>query len=152
MCIRDRLSLIQELADFENEPDAVTIDEQVLQDYGTGAQPLFTCFVAEAATTIVGIALVYYRFSTWKGRSLHLEDLIVTQEYRGKGVGSALYRTVMRYAKNKQVRRVSWEVLNWNTHAIDFYERTGARILKDWQVVHFDEDKLENYLNQSTKK
>ena len=140
------LGLIKELAIYENEPDAVTIDAETLVENSQGDHPLFTCFVAEVSDDIVGIALVYFRFSTWKGRILHLEDLIVTETYRNKGVGSLLYNAVMRYAKAEGVQRVSWEVLNWNTGAIDFYERTGADVLRDWHVVHFTEERRDAYL------
>ena len=128
----------------------VRIDVKTLEQFGTGDQPLFTCFVAEDNNTIIGIALVYFRFSTWKGRSLHLEDLIVTQKYRGMGVGTKLYRAVMQYAQSKDAGRVSWEVLDWNTPAINFYEKTGARILKGWSMVQFDEDRLTQYLKEHT--
>jgi len=140
------LRLIRELADYENEPEEVTIDVDTLILGSQGDHPLFTCFVAEIDKHIVGIALVYFRFSTWKGKILHLEDLIVTETYRNKGVGSLLYNAVMRYAKAEGVKRVSWEVLNWNTGAIDFYERTGADVLRDWHVVHFTEERRDAYL------
>ncbi len=140
------LGLIKELALYENEPDAVSIDVDTLIKSSQGDQPLFTCFVAEVDKHIVGIALVYFRFSTWKGKIVHLEDLIVTESYRNKGVGSLLYNAVMRYAKKQEVKRVSWEVLDWNTGAIDFYERSGAEVLKDWHVVHFTENRLDAYL------
>ncbi|HZW62323.1 MAG TPA: GNAT family N-acetyltransferase [Flavobacteriaceae bacterium] len=136
------LELIKELAVFEKEPDAVQITTETLKEEGFGKTPMFTCFVAESHATLVGMALVYPRFSTWKGKALHLEDLIVSQPYRGKGVGLALYKEVMRYAKQNQMNRVQWEVLNWNTPAIDFYENTGAKVLKDWHVVHIHSDEI----------
>ena len=90
------LELIRELARFEREPDAVKISEDDLVKEGFGDRPLFHCFVAEAEGEVVGMALVYYRFSTWKGRTLHLEDLVVRADKRGQGIGDALYTEVMR--------------------------------------------------------
>ncbi|MCG2417426.1 GNAT family N-acetyltransferase [Aequorivita sp. F47161] len=147
------LELIKELAIFENEPDAVEINVAHLEREGFGENPLFTCFVADTASApnakdeIVGAALVYYRFSTWKGRTLHLEDLIVKESERGKGIGEALYKQVMQFAQEHNLKRVAWDVLNWNTGAIRFYERSGATIMKEWRVVHMDEQSLQNYLN-----
>ena len=122
------LELIQELATFEKEPDAVEVTEKDLIDSLTAEQPLFTCFVAEVNGVVQGMALCYLRYSTWKGPTVHLEDLIVTQSLRGKGVGKALYSAVMRHAFNKKVRRVEWVVLDWNKNAIEFYESTGAAV------------------------
>jgi len=140
------LERIIELAVFEKEPDAVEVTEQDLIREGFGDQPLFHCFVAEQDNKIVGIALVYYRFSTWKGRTIHLEDLIVQQDKRGTGIGMALYQRVMQHAEEKGVKRVEWNVLDWNTHAVAFYERSGAKVLEDWRVVHMDEKGLHSFV------
>ncbi len=141
------LELIKELAIFEKEPDAVEVTVADLEREGFGKNPLFTCFVAELNSKIVGAALVYYRFSTWKGRTLHLEDLIVKEAHRGKGIGEALYKQVMQFAHKQGLKRVAWDVLDWNKGAIRFYERSGANIVKDWRVVHMDEKGLKNYIN-----
>lgn len=140
------LELIRELAVFEKEPDAVEVTAEELVNEGFGENPLFHCFVAEVNNNIVGIALVYYRFSTWKGRSIHLEDLIVKESMRGTGLGSALYAEVMKYAKAKGVRRVEWVVLDWNQNAIDFYEKSGATLLKDWYLVQMSEDEVRKFV------
>ena len=142
------LALIKELAHFEKAPDAVEISSDLLVKEGFGHDPSFTCFVAELDQDIVGMALVYYRFSTWKGRSLHLEDLIVKESMRGKGVGKALYTKVMEYAFEKKVKRVEWVVLNWNVDAIEFYEKTGAHVMKDWYIAQMDEAGIGNYLRE----
>lgn len=142
------LELIKELAVFENEPDAVEISVEVLETNGFGENPLFTCFVAEIDNVVVGAALIYYRFSTWKGRTLHLEDLIVKEEHRGKGIGEALYTKVMKFAYNQGLKRVAWDVLDWNTGAIRFYERSGANIMKEWRVVHMDEKGLKAFMEK----
>jgi len=140
------LDLIKELAVYEKEPDAVEISAETLGKYGCGDHPLFTCFVAKVDNIIVGIALTYFVFSTWRGRTLHLEDLIVTQSMRGKGIGMALYKRVMQYGKDEGVAQIKWIVLNWNTPAIDFYEATGARLHKDWYIAEFNNERLNAFL------
>lgn len=142
------LELIRELARFEKEPDAVHISAEDLVKEGFSDQPLFQCFVAEANEDIVGMALVYFRFSTWKGRTLHLEDLIVKEAYRGKGIGEALYTAVMKYGYGQGVKRVEWVVLDWNYGALKFYERSGATILKDWYLAQMDEKSLEQFIRR----
>jgi ribosomal protein S18 acetylase RimI-like enzyme len=94
------------------------------------------------------MALCYPRYSTWKGLVIHLEDLIVTEAARGQGLGSALLTAVIRHAKEEGARRVSWEVLDWNDPAIDFYEGRGARVLRDWDVVQLDARGIETYLER----
>lgn len=140
------LELITELAVFEKEPDAVTITEDTLINLGTGDNPLFTCFVAEYNDKVVGAAIVYFRFSTWNGKSLHLEDLIVREDHRGLGIGKALYNQVMLYGKEQGVGRVEWVVLDWNKNAIDFYEKTGVTFLKDWHLVQMNKEQLNTYV------
>ncbi|QSB27752.1 GNAT family N-acetyltransferase [Flavobacterium sp. CLA17] len=142
------LGLIQELAIFEKEPDAVVITVNDLLRDGFGEKPLFHVFVAEEKEEIVGIALYYYRYSTWKGKTIHLEDLIVKDKMRGSGVGSALYAEIMKQGKKDNVRRIEWNVLAWNTPAVKFYENSGARILEDWQVVQMDEAGINSFLEK----
>lgn len=140
------LELITELAVYENEPDAVQISVDDLITGGFGPTPQFTCFVASVNDKIVGMALVYFRFSTWAGNTVHLEDLIVTQEMRGKGVGNLLYSRVMQFAKDQGVKRVNWMVLGWNKGAIKFYERTGANVMEEWWQVEMDADGIDQFL------
>ncbi len=140
------LQLIKELAEFEKEPNAVEVTRKELEDAGFGDQKQFDCFVAEVEKKIVGMALVYFRFSTWKGRTVHLEDLIVTEKMRGKGVGQALYRRVLKFALDQGVKRVNWVVLDWNKPAIQFYERSGATILSNWWQVEMEEPALKAYI------
>ena len=151
------LGLIQELAEFENEPDAVLVTVDDLIRDGFGPVPLFHVFVAEVeadpsdsqqAKQIVGIALYYYRYSTWKGKTIHLEDLVVKDKMRGTGLGYALYSEIIKQAKKDQVRRVEWNVLDWNTPAIEFYEKSGAKVLRDWYMVQMDEVGIDNFLNK----
>ena len=141
------LELIQELATFEKEPDAVVVTVDDLVRDGFSENPLFQCFVAEVDNQIIGMALYYYRFSTWKGKTIHLEDLIVKENKRGTGAGFALYKEIIKQGKAENVRRIEWNVLDWNTPAIDFYEKSGAKVLGDWRVVHMDDKGIEQFLN-----
>ena len=145
--IQQVLNLITELAIFEKEPNAVEVTEADLITKGFGEHPEFDCFVAESDQKVIGIALVYTRFSTWKGTVLHLEDLIVSERMRGHGVGSALLDQVILHAVDKGVKRVCWEVIDWNAPAIDFYENKGARVMRDWNVVQLDEQGIQNYIS-----
>ena len=141
------LELIQELAIFEKEPDAVVVTVDDLVRDGFSENPLFQCFVAEVDSEIIGMALFYYRYSTWKGKTIHLEDLIVKENKRGTGAGFALYKEIIKQGKAENVRRIEWNVLDWNTPAIDFYEKSGAKVLSDWRVVHMDNKGIEQFLN-----
>ncbi|NNT71277.1 GNAT family N-acetyltransferase [Flavobacterium sp. IMCC34852] len=140
------LDLIRELAVFEKEPDAVVVTVADLERDGFGENPLFYTFVAEVENEIVGMALYYYRYSTWKGRTIHLEDLIVKEKMRGTGLGSALYTKIMEQGKADNVRRIEWNVLDWNTPAVEFYKKSGAKVLEDWDVVQMDEQGINEYL------
>jgi GNAT superfamily N-acetyltransferase len=138
--------LIKELARFEKEDNAVEVTVDDLIRDGFGDRPLFHCFVAESDSKIVGMALLYNRYSTWKGPIIHLEDLVVSEAMRGTGLGTALLDEVVKYSANLGVKRINWEVLDWNDPAIDFYEKKGAKVLRDWDVVHLDENGIENYI------
>ena len=141
------LDLIQELATFEKEPNAVVVTVNDLIKDGFGENKLFHTFVAEVENEVIGIALYYYRYSTWKGKTIHLEDLIVKENSRGTGAGFALYSEIIRQGKRDNVKRIEWNVLDWNTAAIDFYIKTGAKILSDWDVVQMDEIGIDAFLN-----
>jgi GNAT superfamily N-acetyltransferase len=140
------LGLIQELATFEKEPDAVEITVKDLEKDGFEKNPAFHCFVAEVNSKIEGIALVYNRYSTWKGKAIHLEDLIVSESMRGTGIGTALLDEVIKYSHNLGVKRINWEVIDWNEPAIAFYEKKGANVMRDWDVVQLSEEGIKNYL------
>ena len=141
------LGLINELAIFEKEPNAVTVTEEILIQDGFGEKPLFQVFVATIENEIVGMALFYERYSTWKGKAIHLEDLIVQEKHRKKGIGNTLYTMVLKYAYENSFKRVAWEVLDWNTPAINFYESTGAVVFKEWRVAQMDQKSLEQFVN-----
>lgn len=141
------LGLIQELAVFEEEPDAVEVTVEDLKNDGFGDHPAFKCFVAEVDNEVQGTAIVFNRFSTWKGRILHLEDLVVSQKMRGHGLGTALLDRVVMHGYELGVKRINWEVLDWNEGAIKLYESKGAKVLRDWNVVHLDENGIKNYIS-----
>lgn len=142
------LSLIKELAVFEKEPKAVEVTISDLENDGFSENPSFHCFVAEVNGKIEGMALVYNRYSTWKGKAVHLEDLIVSDAMRGSGIGTALLDEVVKYGHHLGVRRITWEVLDWNEPAIVFYEKKGANIMRDWNVVHLNEQAIKNYISK----
>lgn len=140
------LTLINELAKFEKEENAVEVTVNDLINDGFKGERLFHCFVAENDSNIVGMALLYPRYSTWKGLVIHLEDLIITEKMRGSGLGTALLNEVVKYGSNLGVKRISWEVIDWNDPAINFYESKGANVMRDWDVVQLDEKGIRNYL------
>lgn len=143
------LGLIKELAAFEKEPEAVVVTVADLERDGFGESPLFHTFIAEENEEIVGMALYYYRYSTWKGKTIHLEDLIVKEEKRGAGLGFKLYSEVIAQGKCDGVRRIEWNVLDWNTPAIEFYEKSGAKVFKDWLVAQMDEKGIDAFLEKN---
>lgn len=145
------LGLIQELAVFEKEPNAVVVTEADLIRDGFGTNPLFCVFVAEVELQIAGIALYYYRYSTWKGKTIHLEDLIIKESMRGTGLGYALYSEIIKQGKKDNVRRIEWNVLNWNTPAIEFYKKSGANVLDDWRVAQMGENAIDYFLENKLK-
>lgn len=139
------LELIKELADYENATEQVEITLADLEEEGFD-KGSFTCFVADVKGKLEGMALVYFRFSTWKGRTVHLEDLIVRKSMRGTGMGGALYKRVAQFGSDNGVRRIEWVVSEGNKNAIEFYENTGADIKKNWFTVHMNESVIENLL------
>lgn len=144
------LMLIKELAKFEKEPNAVILNEEQLVRDGFSENPKFKCFVAESNNEIIGMALGYPRYSTWKGVTMHLEDLIVTKSRRSNGIGSLLFSKFINYAHSLRVKRIEWAVLDWNVNAIEFYEKNGAKILSDWRVAQMDEDSIKKFCNNES--
>ena len=140
------LGLIRELAEFEREPKSVSINVDDLINDGFCNNPKFRCLVAEKNKKVVGMALFYGRYSTWKGKTLHLEDLIVKQKFRGQGIGKQLYKKFIEIAQEEGVRRAEWVALDWNINAIKFYKNSGAKVLSDWKTIQIDEESIKNYL------
>jgi len=138
------LELVQELADYEKAPDEVTVPFDHFVESGFGEKPVWWAFVAEDETNkqIVGMALYYIRYSTWKGQRLFLEDLIVSQEWRGRGIGKQLFDRVVTDAKEKGFRGMMWQVLNWNEPAINFYKRYDASFDGEWINCTLSEEQV----------
>lgn len=124
--------LIKELAIFEKEPEAVKISVEELRDDGFGNKPSYSCIVADYNGSIVGFALYYIRYSTWNGKTVYLEDFLVDQNYRSKGIGEQLFEEMINISKKLNVRQMTWQVLDWNEGAIRFYERYNAEIEEQW--------------------
>ena len=138
------LELIHELAVYERAPDAVTVTLAEFIDAGFGNTPVWKAFVAVDQHVIVGFALFYTRYSTWKGRRLYLEDFIVTDACRGKGIGKQLFERVILEAKQGNYNGMTWQVLDWNAPAINFYNKYAAEIESGWLNASFSKEKTEN--------
>jgi GNAT superfamily N-acetyltransferase len=126
------LELIKELAVFENAPNEAEVSVDEMMNWGFGQDKIFDFFVLEKESVIVGIAVYYYKYSTWKGKCLFLEDIIVTESERKNGYGKLLFNEVVKVAKAKKVRRMEWQVLDWNTAAIEFYKKYQANLDGEW--------------------
>jgi len=137
------LAFIRALAAYEREPDAVTATEADLLRDGFGPNPFYFCLIAEHNGQPAGFAFYFFNYSTWKGRpGLYLEDIFVQPEFRGLGIGKALLQEVAAIAVAKNCPRLQWEVLDWNTPAIDFYRAMGAEFLDEWRNVRVSGEAL----------
>ena len=130
--------LIQELALYEKAPEEVTNTHEMMIVDGFGDHPVYAFIVAEVDDVIVGMSMYYYRYSTWKGKRLYLEDLIVTEEYRGKGVGKLLFDKTIEVARETNCTGMMWQVLDWNEPAINFYKRYDTKFDGEWLNCHLD--------------
>lgn len=127
------LALIRELALYEKAPKEVKVTVKELEKDGFGKTKIFDCFVAETTQNkITGIALYYIKYSTWKGKCIYLDDIIVTESLRGKGIGKQLFEEVIRVAKKMKVRKLEWQVLEWNKPAINFYKKYSTIFDNEW--------------------
>jgi GNAT superfamily N-acetyltransferase len=126
------LELVKELAIYERAPDEVTVTLEHFTESGFGPKPVWWALVAEADGEIVGFAMYYIRFSTWKGQRMYLEDFIVTDAYRGKGIGKLLFDELIEEAKEKKFNAIVWQVLKWNEPAINFYKKYNASLDGEW--------------------
>jgi GNAT superfamily N-acetyltransferase len=136
------LELVRELALFERAPQEVTVTLQEFEEAGFGNKPVWKAFVAEADGLIVGFALYYIRYSTWKGCRLYLEDLIVTENWRGKGIGKILFNRLIEEAKELGFSGMVWQVLDWNEPAITFYKKYEAAIEAGWLNASLSKEQL----------
>ena len=139
------LELVNELALFEHAPEEVTVTLQEFEDAGFGDKPVWKAFVAEVDGVIVAMALYYVRYSTWKGCRLFLEDLIVTEEYRGKGIGKSLFDKIIVEAKELGFSGMVWQVLDWNEPAINFYKKYEANLEPGWLNDSLSKQQLSKY-------
>lgn len=139
------LSLVKELAEYERAPQEVTNTLDDMKRDGFGNDQVFKFFVAESTEGIIGIALYYTAYSTWKGRTLFLEDLVVTEKLRRSGIGKMLFDAVAKEAKVTGAKRFSWQVLDWNKPAIAFYEKIGANLDDEWINCRMTEEQIQRY-------
>jgi GNAT superfamily N-acetyltransferase len=139
------LGLIKELALYEKAPQEVTVTLDELSADGFGVDAIYGLFVAEKRNVIVGIALYYEKYSTWKGRSLFLEDIIVTESERGNGIGHALFQSVIGVAKVRNSARMEWQVLDWNEPAIHFYKKYNAELDPEWLNGKLTREQIQDF-------
>ncbi len=139
------LGLIKELAIYEKAPDEVAVTIEEMERDGFGPNPIFTYFIAEADGRIVGISLYYIKYSTWKGKCVFLEDIIVTEEFRKYGIGKKLFNKVVGVAKEMKARRMEWQVLEWNEPAIKFYEKVNSNFDAEWVNCKLTEEQIQEY-------
>ncbi|MES2458576.1 MAG: GNAT family N-acetyltransferase [Bacteroidota bacterium] len=140
-CLRI-MELIHELALYEKAPEEVTVTPEEFIVAGFGENPVWKAFVASDNGLIVGFALYYTRYSTWKGCRLYLEDFLVTESYRGKGIGKILFERVMKEARDKNYNGMVWQVLDWNQPAINFYNKYAAGIETGWLNASFSKEQI----------
>lgn len=126
------LELVRELAVYEKAPNEVTVTPEHFEQSGFGEHPVWWAFVAEENDTIYGFALYYIRYSTWKGQAMYLEDILVTESARGRGIGKLLFDRLIEEAKEKKFNRIIWQVLEWNEPAINFYRKYNADFDGEW--------------------
>jgi GNAT superfamily N-acetyltransferase len=136
------LELVNELAHYERAPQEVTVTLQEFEDAGFGSKPVWKAFVAEIDGLIVGFAVYYTRYSTWKGCRMYLEDLIVTEAVRGKGIGKLLFDRLIVEAKELGFSGMTWQVLDWNEPALNFYKKYEANIEAGWLNGSLSKDQL----------
>ncbi len=126
------MELIQELATYEKAPDEVTVSLSHFEESGVGDNPVWWAFVAEVQGVVIGMALYYVRYSTWKGQRMYLEDILVTEDMRGQKIGSLLFDALIKEAKEKGFNGMNWQVLEWNEPAINFYKKYNANFDPEW--------------------
>jgi len=136
------LEMVRGLALYEKAPEEVTVTIEEFTDAGFGNAPVWTAFVAEVEGKVEGFALYYIRFSTWKGCRMYLEDFYVNEDLRGKGVGTMLFERILQEAREKKFNGVSWQVLDWNEPAINFYKKYNARFEGEWINVSLSADQI----------
>ena len=144
------LELIKELALYEKAPHEVTNTLELMEQDGFGPNPIYGFFVAENSQNhIVGLSLYYWRYSTWKGKRLYLEDIIVTESERGNGIGKLLFDRTMQHALDTNCTGMMWQVLDWNEPAINFYKKYGSKLDGEWVNCHLERNQIQQLLTKS---
>ena len=143
-------ALVCELAEFEKAPAEVTNTIAAMQRDGFGEQPVFQCLVAVLDGKICGAAVFFVKYSTWKGKGIYLDDIIVTESLRGKGIGKKLFDAVIQESIAQQANQLHWQVLNWNTPAIRFYEKYKASFDEEWINCKLSASQLKEYQKSSS--
>jgi GNAT superfamily N-acetyltransferase len=144
--LEEVLKLVKELADYEKALHEVSNTVSKMETDGFGDHPIFGFFVAVKSNIIVGISLYYYRYSTWKGKRLYLEDIVVTQSERGSGVGKKLFDYTMRFSLQQNCTGMMWQVLDWNEPAINFYKKYNAKLDGEWINCHLESHEIKSLL------
>jgi GNAT superfamily N-acetyltransferase len=140
------LELVKELAEYEKAPQEVINTVEKMEEDGFGATPIYGFFVAENENGIVGLSLYYWRYSTWKGKRLYLEDIIVTEKERGGGIGKLLFDRTMQHTLDSKCSGMMWQVLDWNEPAINFYKKYGAKLDGEWINCNLERTQIETLL------
>lgn len=136
------LDLVKELAAYEKSPNEVAVTIEGMQRDGFGDNPIFKFFVAEADDKIAGMALYYTKYSTWKGKCVFLDDIVVTKKMRRNGIGKKLFEAVIMETKKMKAQRLEWQVLDWNAPAIKFYEKYNSQCLKEWLSYRLTDEQM----------
>ncbi len=142
------LELINELALFEKAPHEVTVTLEEFEFAGFSDHPVWWSFVVEVDGVIQGFALYYIRYSTWKGCRMYLEDIIITEEYRGKGLGKLLFDQLIIEAVERNLKGITWQVLEWNEDAIEFYKKYNATIDPEWVNGSLNQEQIQHFYDQ----
>jgi len=140
------LELVKELAEYEKALSEVSNTAKLMEQDGFGTNPIFGFFVAEEDEMILGISLYYYRYSTWKGKRLYLEDMVVTQSQRGRGIGNLLFERAMKFSLEGNCTGMMWQVLDWNEPAINFYKKYNAKLDREWINCHLEANQINDIL------
>jgi GNAT superfamily N-acetyltransferase len=143
--INSLLKFIKALAEYENAINEVKINVETLERDGFGERAFFEFIVAEYQDEVVGVALYFYNYSTWKGKVLYLEDIVISEPYRRRGIGKLLFNAIIFEAKKMEVKRVSWQVLDWNEPAIRFYEKINTNFDRSWINCKLTWEQIEAY-------
>jgi GNAT superfamily N-acetyltransferase len=144
------LELVKELALYERAPHEVINTVELMEIDGFGINPIYGFFVAENENGIIGLSLFYWRYSTWKGKRLYLEDIIVTEAERGKGIGKILFDRTMQHSLDQNCSGMMWQVLDWNDPAINFYKKYGTKFGDDWLNCTLERDQIEKFFSGNT--